>query len=123
MHHLRRRGLLSLRAALTIRPVQVKIGTHSDMVVETFGAGNIPLVGYTDIAAMGGFSRQYARQLAARGDFPPQVATVSGSPAFYRGEVEDYLDKIGKLRVARTGIDWLFPNGNHKAVSDKVTTT
>lgn len=101
-------GLLTTRGVRDVRPARLTVGTHGDMAVETFGLGEIPLVGYTDIAVMGGFSRQYARELAGRADFPLRVATVSGSPAFYRPEVEDYLEKLGKLRVPRAGLEWIF---------------
>jgi hypothetical protein len=101
-------GVLSSYGIRAPRPVRVTLGTFSDSALETFGAGGIPLVGFTDIATMGGFSRQYARQLAARADFPPQVAVVSGSPAYFRPEVEDFLERIGRLRVERLGADWMF---------------
>ncbi|MEV0269770.1 hypothetical protein AB0H43_13405 [Hamadaea sp. NPDC050747] len=100
-------GVVAARGGPALRPVRMQIGTASDMAMATFG-DRVPLVGYADIAELGGFSRQYARQLATKADFPPRVGTVSGAPVYVLSEVETYLRSIGKLANPRENLAWIF---------------
>ncbi|GAA2701294.1 hypothetical protein GCM10010429_05050 [Micromonospora olivasterospora] len=78
------------------------VGTYSDMAAATFDVKNPPLVGLAEIAQMAGgkVSREAVRQWAQREDFPPIMGRVSGSPAYYRPEVEDFLGSGTVLVIA-----------------------
>ena len=86
-------------AGLTVRPVAVRVLPWDDYVAELDRPPVPPLVGYAEIAQLADVSRQRAAQLADLDGFPPQVATVSGAPAFVRASVEAFLNH----RTRRTG--------------------
>ncbi|MFG1955849.1 hypothetical protein [Micromonospora sp. NPDC048830] len=89
---------------------QFHVGTYSDMAAATFGVKNLPLVGLAEIAQLAGgkVSREAVRQWAQREDFPAIMGRVSGKPAYYRPEVEDFLESIGRLEAERLDVDWMF---------------
>ncbi|PZG09528.1 hypothetical protein C1I95_28925 [Micromonospora craterilacus] len=86
------------------------VGTYSDMAAATFGVKDLPLVGLAEILRMAGgkVSREAVRQWAQREDFPAIMGRVSGNPAYYRPEVEDFLESIGRLEAERLDVDWMF---------------
>jgi hypothetical protein len=110
-------GIVAARGGPALRPVAVHIDAPSDLTMKSFSS-KVPLVGYVEIAELGGFSRQYARQLAGKPDFPPRVGTVSGAPVYVLSEVETYLQAIGKLVNPREDFGWVFgPESADKPVN------
>lgn len=54
---------------------------------------NIPaLVGYAEIAAMAGVSRQRARQFAEIQGFPKVATTTAGGPLFVKAAIDEWLN-------------------------------
>lgn len=78
-------------ADLRFTPTRIEVLPEEVFHAEVHHPRVPELVGYAEIAAMAGVSRQRARELPSLADFPPAVAEPSTGPLRVRSQVEAWL--------------------------------
>ena len=78
-------------ADLRFIPTRIEVLPEAVFAAEVHNPRVPDLVGYAEIAAMAGVSRQRARELPSLADFPPPVAEPSTGPLRVKSQVEAWL--------------------------------
>ena len=94
----------TLRVARRKVSLEEARATHLEELTEA--SGPLRLLGMRGVGLILGVSRNHAQALTREPGFPPHVATVSGTRAWYRSDLEAHGDK---RRVPKREADELTP--------------
>lgn len=93
----------AIDADLRFTPTRIEVLPEAVFAAEVHHPRVPDLVGYAEIAAMAGVSRQRARELPALPDFPAPVAEPSTGPLRVKSQVEAWLATWSRTPGRRPG--------------------